>query len=87
METGKLTLQGGGVYEGELVNGKPHGKGKFTGPLFDVYEGDFVDGKWNGKGKYTFPGTFVYEGDFTDGKIVTAHAVWQKLSFSLAKKE
>jgi len=27
---GKLTYRDGSVYEGDLVNGKPHGKGKLT---------------------------------------------------------
>jgi len=80
----KLTLEGGSVYEGDIVNGKPHGKGKITTKnrqLQDetVYEGDFVDGKPHGKGiKTTFDLSLpfvardvdkVYEGDFVDGKF------------------
>ena len=58
-----------GVYEGQLVNGKRHGKGKFTWTGGDVYEGDWVDDQRIGKGRYTWPSGDVYEGDFVDGKI------------------
>jgi len=57
------------VYEGDMVNGKPHGKGKLI--FYDksgneaVYEGDFIDGKLHGKGKYTDKWG-VYEGDFAN---------------------
>ena len=37
-----------GVYEGNLVDGKRTGKGKFTFSNGNVYEGDFVDGKFMG---------------------------------------
>jgi len=70
MEKGKLTLDNG-VYEGEIANGKPNGKGKltFTGRRDngDIYEGDFVNGKL-GKGKATWAvfvnDVLVYEGAF-----------------------
>jgi len=39
------------VYEGDFVNGKKHGKGKYTWSNGDMYEGDFVDGDFaTGKG-------------------------------------
>ena len=68
METGKLTLPDGSVYEGELVNGKPHGKGKKTFSSGGYYEGDFVDGKWHGKGKVAWVEGDIYEGDWLEGK-------------------
>jgi len=55
----KLTFKNGSVYEGEILDGKPHGKGKcIIKPVYenegdDEYEGDFVNGKLHGKGKYT----------------------------------
>ncbi len=56
-----------GVYEGDLIDGKCTGKGKYTWKNGDVYEGDFVAGKRTGKGK--FVSAFeIYEGDFVDGK-------------------
>jgi len=68
---GKLELDDG-TYEGEIVNGIPHGKGKMTYSddafLFkgSVYEGDWVDGIWHGKGKIIWADGDVYEGDFID---------------------
>ena len=58
-----------GVYEGNLVDGKRTGKGKFTFSNGDVYEGDWVDDKMTGKGKITNADGDVYEGDFVDGKF------------------
>jgi len=55
------------VYEGEIVDGKSHGKGKET-LSGSTYEGDFVNGVRNGKGKLTIQGLSVYEGDFVNGK-------------------
>jgi len=41
--TEKLTFENGNVYEGETLNGVPHGKGKFVFSYGSVYEGDFVE--------------------------------------------
>lgn len=65
----KLTTSTG-VYEGELVNGLPHGKGIFYFNDGGRYEGDFLKGTFTGKGKmiYTFPSEgYYYEGDFVNG--------------------
>ena len=59
-----------GVYEGNFVDGKRTGKGKFTWSSSDVYEGDFLDCKRTGKGKFTRANGSVYEGDFVDGKRI-----------------
>jgi len=66
----KLKLDDG-TYEGEIVNGKPHGKGKLTYSDGDVYEGDWVDGERTGKGKMTYADDkvydrYVYEGDWVN---------------------
>ena len=57
-----------GVYEGSLVDGEKHGKGKYTWKSGDVYEGDWVDDRRTGKGKYTWKSGTVYIGDWVDGK-------------------
>jgi hypothetical protein len=64
---GKLTFDDG-VYEGEIVNGKPRGKGKFIFNDGAVYEGDFVNGLQHGKGKMTYPDGAIYEGGYKDGQ-------------------
>ena len=38
------------IYEGELKNGKRHGKGKYTYKDGDIYEGEFKDDKKDGYG-------------------------------------
>jgi len=76
MEKNKLAARGkeispsGDVYEGDLIDGVPHGKGTLTFSYGDVYEGDFVDGKFHGKGTLTLPDGTVYSGDFVEGRHV-----------------
>lgn len=43
-------LGNGSCYEGEWVQGKYEGKGKYKFANGDVYEGDFKNGKANGYG-------------------------------------
>ncbi len=59
-----------GTYEGDLVNGKPHGKGVLSFNDGGRYEGSFVKGMITGKGImiYTVPSSgYRYEGDFVNG--------------------
>ncbi|PRA00620.1 MULTISPECIES: hypothetical protein [unclassified Paenibacillus] len=49
-----LKLSDGGTYYGEVLNGKPHGKGTARWGETEVYSGDWVSGKRQGKGKYTY---------------------------------
>ena len=65
----KKIYDDGSVYEGDFVDGKRTGKGKYTYTSGSVYEGDFVDGNFTGKGKYTYANGDVYEGDFVDGNF------------------
>ena len=65
----KKTFGSGNVYEGETLNGVPHGKGKKTFADGSHYEGDFVNGTPTGKGKATYPDGTVYEGNFVNGAI------------------
>ena len=57
-----------GTYEGDLVNGKYHGKGKCIYDSGAVYEGDWVNGEQHGKGKKIWNDGTVYEGDFVKGE-------------------
>jgi len=71
METpvkGKLILDDG-VYEGEVSNYIPHGKGKKTLSDGSVYEGDWADGYPNGKGIYLYACGHIYKGDFSGGAM------------------
>jgi len=55
-----------GTYEGETVDGKRHGKGKYTWTDGEKYEGEYVNGKRTGKGKYYYANGNVYEGDWVE---------------------
>lgn len=71
---GKITLKDGSVYEGDLVNDKPHGKGKRTWPDREKGTGDYMP-SYDFKNKKstikekmkTIKGN-VYEGDFVNGE-------------------
>jgi len=66
---GKLNNKGG-IYEGEFLKNKFHGKGKQIIPNDDgsvkaIYEGEFFMGSWHGKGVLRSPdGAFIYDGEF-----------------------
>jgi hypothetical protein len=67
----KFIFRSGNIYEGDVVDGRAHGKGKHieykqSGDHLGTYEGDFLNGEKTGKGKYSC-GNYEYEGDFVDG--------------------
>lgn len=73
----RIILKNGTIYEGEILDTRFHGQGKFIYPITSIYEvrhptyvGEFKNGMENGKGKYDFGGMHenYYEGDFVDGK-------------------
>jgi len=67
-KTDVVTYEGGDRYEGEILNGNRHGKGKYIWADGDIYEGDFIDGKRTGKGNFIWINGDIYDGDFVDGK-------------------
>lgn len=62
---GSCTTKDGGQYKGEMVGGKPHGKGTTVFATGDTYEGAYVKGKREGYGVYTFSDGEKYEGQWT----------------------
>lgn len=54
-------------YEGDLVNGVPNGKGKFTMSNGTKYEGEVRDGKPDIQGKFTMSDGTYYEGQIANG--------------------
>lgn len=70
--TGKITYttsshlhEAGDIYEGEFVNDKANGKGKYIHANGDMYEGDFLNDMEHGKGIFIFADDGArYEGDF-----------------------
>ena len=53
-----------GVYKGQMLAGKPHGRGSVLFDNGNTYEGDFVKGKRQGRGIYTFADGEKYEGEW-----------------------
>ena len=53
-----------GIYQGEMLGGKPHGKGKTTFSNGDTYEGEYEKGKRQGYGVYIFTDGERYEGEW-----------------------
>ena len=48
------TTKDGGEYQGDMVMGKPNGKGKAVYKNGNLYEGEYVKGKRQGFGIFTF---------------------------------
>ncbi len=74
----RMEYDGGDFYEGEIVDGYRHGKGKYTWADGSEYEGDWVKGKKCGFGVYRSYSknekdgstylSYIYEGEWKDGK-------------------
>lgn len=63
-----------GKYSGEMVDGIPHGQGKFTSQNSDgekwTYEGEFKNGHFDGEGKTTWANGQVEIGTYKDDTII-----------------
>ena len=57
------------MYNGEIVNGLPCGKGVLYYGDGHMYEGELKDGLRHGYGKYTTP-TDVWEGEWANDKFI-----------------
>ena len=78
---------------GNFVNGKLEGTGKFIWPNGNYYIGQFKNGKKNGKGIiYSKDGNILYEGDFSNdkkegtGKLILKNGLYYEGQFKNGKK-
>lgn len=55
-------------YQGELLDGQPHGFGVWKHPSGVTYVGEFIDGQWSGRGTWTHPDGIKYAGDWLSGE-------------------
>ena len=83
----KAVFSNGTTYDGEWLNGKPHGRGTLNHVSGSVYEGSYENGLQHGYGKYTQKkpdGSIrqTYEGDFLQDK----HSGWGVLTFEGKEK-
>jgi len=63
----------GSKYSGELLNGRPHGKGTYTFANGNIYEGDFMNGQFQGDGKMIFPGYGKFVAKYENGRAIGGH--------------
>jgi len=79
-----LTAPNGDRYTGEVLNGKPHGKGTYIYKNGERYDGEFRGGKRNGQGIFTFTSGARFEGGWKDslkhgkGKYSFASGHWEE---------
>lgn len=65
---GIIKFDSGGVFIGEVLDGKMHRKGVYRWANGDAYEGELDDGEMHGNGVYTLANGNVYEGEWRAGK-------------------
>ena len=58
----------GGIYEGEFLNGKQHGQGKYISADGYEYSGQWVNGIIEGLGTAKYSDGSIYTGSFIGGK-------------------
>ena len=81
--TGKATyVYSFGTYNGDFVNGRPHGKGNLDYGGGSWYNGDFVNGQRHGKGEERLKEKgemfgFRMSGDYTNNKKHGRFKAWQ----------
>jgi hypothetical protein len=70
---GKIKFASSGVeYEGEFLEGRPHGKGRSKLPNGDIYVGEYLDGKRHGQGEMrSATGDSVRKGLWENGEFVS----------------
>lgn len=64
-----LVFENGDKYEGDIMDGVPHGRGKLYCKGGTRYEGEFKKGNYHGLGKIFFANSGCYMGEFTEGRI------------------
>ena len=62
-----INYKSGAKYEGDLLDGKPHGYGIHTWPDGEKYIGEFKNDSYEGMGTYIYTDGSKYIGEFRDG--------------------
>jgi hypothetical protein len=67
----KIQYPDGSIYEGQMMNGVPSGRGRLIHPAgFVIYMGHWKDGLMHGYGHSYYPdGTALCEGEYRNGKV------------------
>ncbi len=64
---GRIFFINGDIYEGEMRNSVPDGKGKIIFANGELYKGDFKQGEMTGKGMFIFSDKTEYNGSIENG--------------------
>ncbi len=64
---GRIFMSNGDIYEGEIKNSLPNGKGKFFYANGEKYQGDFFQGEMTGTGVFIFADKTEYNGSIENG--------------------
>ncbi|CAD8183258.1 unnamed protein product [Paramecium octaurelia] len=76
-KTTKLEFPNGAIYEGQLLEGKRHGKGIYTWKDGTKYEGQFENDKINGFGIMEYTDSRKYKGEWVNGEMEGfGHFIW-----------
>ena len=67
---GKLTLENGDEFEGQLRKGKMDGKGIYTFENGEIYKGRFRNNKFHGRGKYFYPDGTIKTGKWKNDEYL-----------------
>lgn len=60
----------GGIYDGEIEDGLPNGRGVFRYPNGNIYDGEFKNGNLHGHGILYQKSGMVIDGEFENGETV-----------------
>jgi hypothetical protein len=60
----------GSKYEGDMLDGWYHGKGKYYYPDGVIYEGEFFKGEFHGFGTLIYPSGGKYKAKWENGKMI-----------------
>ena len=66
---GRIFFPNGDIYEGEMKNSLPHGRGKLMYKNGESYKGDFKKGEISGRGTFLFEDKTEYSGEIVNGNF------------------
>ena len=82
-----MRFANGNIYEGELKNGLPEGKGIYMFANGDAYEGEFKNNNFEGEGIFIYANDDIYGGKFKnnkkEGKGIYIFGMFMKVSLKM----
>ena len=88
LKKGRIFLQNGDIYEGDIENNEYNGKGKYYDKVEDsIYEGSFIKGERNKNGVIIFHDGSIYEGDLIDDDVPNGKGKFKWIDSSNQKND